>query len=136
MHTDMSKKELMRILKKHNIANVQLGYSGGGDDGQLNFNNATDSRHKSVSISFITETVETKSQKFKDGKWVKTTKREKVTLEQIILNYGYGLLNEEFGGWEINDGSSGEIEIHVESGKVTVDHSAYYTESTDTTKEF
>ena len=39
-----------------------------------------------------------------------------------IERAAYDLLQEHYGGWEINEGSSGEIAIDVKAGKCFVSH--------------
>lgn len=60
---------------------------------------------------------------------VKNQKSISKKLEDDLLKYGYDLLQEIHGGWEINDGSYGQICIDIKNNKVKIDHNEIYQES-------
>ncbi|HSE44250.1 MAG TPA: hypothetical protein VLA89_02865 [Gemmatimonadales bacterium] len=44
-------------------------------------------------------------------------------LTREIEDVAYDLLSDQFGGWEINEGSDGNIELDVANRKATITHS-------------
>jgi hypothetical protein len=52
------------------------------------------------------------------------------SLHDAVKSWCYDLLEEHYSGWEIDDGSSGIIELNVGSKTGTWEHSIRYTEST------
>jgi hypothetical protein len=64
-----------------------------------------------------------------DSGWIETINPELPgELADAVRNYGYRLLSEHFGGWEINEGSCGQIDLAVINGnqiEFRVDHKWY-----------
>ena len=50
-------------------------------------------------------------------------------------NYAYDILSDEYGGWEIDNGSSGKITINTIEGTWEIEHSWYETEMVDAENE-
>ena len=46
-----------------------------------------------------------------------------------VEDFLWDLLTAEEGGWENNDGGRGDIKWDVNTDKITIDHTQYYTES-------
>ena len=47
---------------------------------------------------------------------------EEPTVKDVLNGYGYVLLSSMHAGWEINEGSSGEIVMDLQDGKTTHSH--------------
>lgn len=95
--SDKLKQEVLQRLKKmKNIAVVTVKYDGYNDDGSIESIYAVDSASSPVDLD--------------------------KELEDKIEELCYALLDVSRGGWEINEGSFGTFEIHVESGEIALTH--------------
>ena len=97
------------ILEKEGIASFEVEFNGEGDSGQI----------EGISLDEKLLTRKIKGCKVKNGtRWDPTTQTSSpvwendVTLQAIIEGVCYDLL-ENFGGWEINEGSYGTFNFDV-----------------------
>jgi hypothetical protein len=102
--------EIIPRLAQHGVANVEVAYSGCGDEGAIDgvqFRDAAGQRVERASLprGFIEE------------------------LEACV----YAFLP---SGFEINDGGQGTLTINTQTAKVTLAHQENYTETRDSTREF
>lgn len=116
-HIQDSKDLVFDILEKEGIASFEVEFDGSGDSGQIE------------GISLDKELLEKnmKGCKVKNGKrWDPQTNswspvwEENVTLEGLIEGVCYEVLEENFGGWEIDDGSYGTFSFDVKKRKVSL----------------
>jgi hypothetical protein len=93
-----------------NITDIICEYSGSGDEGSIE------------SVEFLSGKLDANlniSNELRDG----------------FNNFFYDYLEEKHPGWEINDGSSGKIDIDVKNRMVTIVHNEYYSDSNTYTDE-
>ncbi len=89
------------VLRDAGVDDVTVEYSGGGDSGC----------YEGVTI---------------DGEPFEETVVKGVD-EARLASYLMRFVDTEFAGWEINDGGRGEVTLDVPEGKVTINHTRYYT---------
>lgn len=101
------------ILEKEGIASFEVEFNGEGDSGQI----------EGISLAEKLLTRKIKGCKVKNGtRWDPTTQTSSpvwendVTLQSIIESVCYDIL-ENFGGWEINEGSYGTFNFDVKERK-------------------
>lgn len=63
------------------------------------------------------------------GPWQTATVEQQVTIEQALSDSAEQALELLPGGWEINDGASGNVIFDCQVDVVSVEHTTYYTES-------
>ncbi len=83
---DVVDEEVLKFLNKNNVKEIHAHYNGGGDSGEI-------------------ENVEI------DGKYIPDYWGTTDKTHKAIWDYLYEKLDAAFGGWEIDDGSSGDIKI-------------------------
>ncbi len=88
--------EIIEEMRRRKIATIRIEYSGSGDEGYFN---------DLVAISA-------------DGMEAAVPN----DLGQWLENWGYDVLSQYCGGWEINEGSDGTITLDATSGTATLDH--------------
>ena len=107
---DRLRNEILPGFKSLGVANIEVSYSGYGDDGSIDgvqYRDPTGIRVDRASIP---------AQLVED-------------LESCVYTYLPA-------GFEINDGGQGTLTIDVQASKVTLTHETNYTASESTTKEF
>jgi hypothetical protein len=107
---DRLRDKILPGFKSLGVANIEVSYSGYGDDGSID---GVQYRDK-TGIRVDRQTIPT--QLIED-------------LEQCVYTYLPA-------GFEINDGGQGTLTIDVQLAKVTIAHQENYTESRDSTREF
>jgi hypothetical protein len=117
-------------LKAHNIQNFQVNYSGYADDGEIqdvhiNFTkdgNTKDSIPPEY-LLFEREGYHKANKESKEGtRWRDKKNESKMTFEDVLKDLAYDILSLMYGGWEINDGSSGTIRWNSTENKIKVEH--------------
>jgi hypothetical protein len=86
----------IKYMNEKNISNIIFSYDGGGDSGEIN--------------SLLV-----------DGKEVSIYTWERNEETMPIINMAYEYLENTYGGWEIDDGSSGTLEIK-DNGLISSSH--------------
>lgn len=152
-----TKDKILAALKAAGVEFVVVDYQGSGDSGDFTnpyvkdanpgldyasyddykkAKEAMDKRNSVLTDNRITlpETTSTFCEKTKT--WVEKTEDVEVTLSKAVGDLTYELLEYSHPGWEINDGSSGSFLIDVEKGKISLEHTNYYTQSEQFDTEF
>jgi hypothetical protein len=86
----------IRFMKENNINLVTCSYDGSGDSGELN-NLEINGNHENI------------------YEW------ERDSQKTVLIDAIYRFLEDSYGGWEIDDGSNGNIELKVD-GSLTISH--------------
>ena len=107
---DRLRDQILPQFRRLGVANIEVSYSGYGDDGSIDGVQYRDPTGIRVDRATIPE------------KLIEA-------LEQCV----YELLP---AGFEINEGGQGTLTIDVQLAKVTIQHQENYTESRDSTREF
>jgi len=104
-------------LQQAKMQRVVIAYDGSGDSGAIEsvtlYKNDKD--EKGVELEYPTLHVG-------DGKET-LDESPAQTQYHALSDWAYGQLEKRYGGWEINAGSSGEIIINLETGKINFNHS-------------
>tara|TARA_R100000231_G_scaffold128813_2_gene100033 strand:- start:614 stop:1108 length:495 start_codon:yes stop_codon:yes gene_type:complete len=114
-------------LKAHNIQNFQVNYSGYADSGEVeevSINFTKDGNTKdSIPPEYLSFERDHYSKESKEGtRWRDNKNESKRTFEDILSDLSYNILSLMYGGWEINDGSSGTIRWNSTENKIKVEH--------------
>jgi hypothetical protein len=104
------KTEIIPRLKRWGVSKVKAEYSGYGDSGAINHIAYLDAHDQPVNMDTV-----------------------RAASDPDIENVLYEFLP---AGFEINDGSQGDVTIDVAAGTVTIEHGENYTETRDSTQEF
>lgn len=92
------------LMKKANVAKIQVDWDGSGDDGQIHeFTPLDENDHWIQRDEFC-------SQQITDGDVSQS-------LEDYICQICYDVLNDKFGGWEDNMGSQGTFVFSAKDRK-------------------
>lgn len=123
-----NRNQIMAALVKLGATDVTVDYSGGGDSGDVH------------TITILPETLKDALQseqvlqrhsqwQFLDNEHKRVETEVLESLESALEHFTYQWLEENHPGWEINDGSSGNVIINVAEDICTLSHEMYYTES-------
>lgn len=104
------KNEIIPKLKKWGVAKVEAEYSGYGDSGCINHIAYLDQHGQPLNMDLV-----------------------RAVSDPEIENVLYDFLPD---GFEINEGSQGDVTIDVQAGTVKLQHEENYTESTSSTDEW
>lgn len=117
-----NKNIVFDALSAAGITHVCVSFDGEGDQGQIEDASAQ-ADGKSVEFPSVTLTVY-RSQ-FDTGELINTEMNVSDAVEQLC----YGYLEQEHGGWEIDDGSHGIFAFDVAARKIALDFNARFTDS-------
>ncbi len=109
---------LIPALKENKVATVAVHYSGCGDEGSIE------------DIEFF----DTKEEPFTDAQRFGPLQPGEV-IEQL-KDAAYTILEEQYGGWEIDSGSDGTINLDVQSGKISIEHAQHFISTDYHSKDF
>jgi hypothetical protein len=136
-----NKNVVIAKLKELCINKVSVKYSGSGDSGDFNrpFVGESDDTTEYMSEAEYEETVLAKAQVTilhrasvfdnEAGSWVHVERPQECSLATAIKDMTYFLLEKEHPGWEINEGSDGTFVIDVDTEKIHLTHTDYFTSS-------
>ena len=108
--TDRLRDQILPQFRELGVANIEIIYSGYGDDGSIDGIQYRDPTGIRVDRATIPE-----------------------KLIEDLESCVYSFLP---AGLEIGEGAQGTLTIDVQAGKVTLQHQENYTESQDSTREF
>lgn len=132
----LNKPAVLDALKKLKVTSISVSYTGSGDSGQVDFVDAF-SKDDKVSLEDEYVVIHNISSKFnqKTKKFEEKEAKQETSLGDALREIVYDILEMEYPGWEINDGSSGNLRINVKDKKFKLEHTTYYTESKYEEKE-
>ena len=118
------KPEIMKILKNFKIDEVKIYYSGGGDDGSIEDVDFYVGKNTiNLNENHIVDIGERKYWCHTDHTYKYTT--DPMDLKDYIEEMAYDYLEAFHGGWEINEGQSGNIIFDVVQDKISHDYVCY-----------
>lgn len=124
-----NRDRILSTLKELRATHVVVSYSGSGDSGQVDhvevFRDKKVIKAKKPTAVLVSSS--TWSQE--NSCWDETTEIRSMPLEEALEDFICDWLQAEHGGWENNDGASGECKIDVRDGQFVLAHTSYYTES-------
>ena len=135
-------ENIVPVLQQAHVDIVEVGYEGYGDSGSVEYVELIQAPRKSDTPTGITNSdavlaaqlpgVESASSEWQ-GALVEVdgVERRVPTVENCIHDYVYDMLSRDYGGWELNDGSTGNVVINLREGTVEHNHSSRYTATED-----
>ena len=118
------KPQVMKILKDFKIDQVKIYYSGGGDDGSIeDVDFYVGENTINLNENHIVDIGERKYWCHTDHTYKFTT--DPMDLKDYIEEMAYDYLEAFHGGWEINEGQSGNIIFDVVKNKISHDYVTY-----------
>lgn len=128
--TNTTKTEIYARLAALGVAQASIHYDGAGDSGCIDGVFLFDAAEKPIDIPEqdieLTVTVSRWNDDLKT--YVQTLERQNVPLRRAIESWCYDLLEQHFAGWEIDGGSSGDIELNIATGSGVIEHSIRVTD--------
>jgi len=127
-----NREAIFSALADLGIEMVHVEYDGSGDSGQIeSVSTFSDNVPSDVKLDEKIAFAEVRVATYRmteAGLVAETTVTEKeFALRDAIEEFCYAVLEEDFGGWEIDDGACGEFTFDVSSQTVTCVHNARYT---------
>ena len=118
------KPQIMKILKDWKIDEVKIYYNGGGDDGSIEDVDFFVGKNTiNITQSHLVDIGERKYWCNVDHTYKFTT--EPMELKDYMEDMAYDYLETFHGGWEINEGQSGNIIFDAVRGKILHDYVTY-----------
>jgi hypothetical protein len=112
---EKSRSQVRDFLRQHGIAKVAVSFDGEGDDGSI-----TDCKYEPATPDFgKTPVPGTEDKRYgynAQHEWVAVDRC--ATIDEIIDDMFYAFLSSNEPGWEINEGSYGDITLDVLTGKI------------------
>lgn len=123
------------------VAHIAASFDGCGDSGQVDEINCSDASRQPtlnvpdlqtvmVSVRYKQQRYDTEQRKFMDFDM------ETISVSALIEELVYHFLELEWDGWEINEGSYGDVRFELATTKIVIDISQRYIATEDYTKEF
>jgi hypothetical protein len=128
----VTRNALMEVLLKHNVKEVVVGFDGSCDSGSIErfeYQAAKEIKGDEIVLGTLKTKTEwcTKKQNF-------VTSTKESTLNDMVEEVCYDLLEISHGGWEINEGSYGEFLIEPKEDKISLTFNRRF-ESVETSEE-
>jgi hypothetical protein len=132
-----SKSQLYANLARYDIWRVVIGYDGSGDSGCIGYIELydADDKVKAMPEQQVTYTTETRVYDEKTKRFEKKRVSRSGPLREAIESWCYDLLEEHYGGWEIDGGSDGTIVLNVPTKTGSWEHNSHYTETSTYERE-
>jgi hypothetical protein len=117
----LNKTIIFDALTAAGITHVVFGFDGEGDDGQIDGgaafigDQAVEFPAVSVTLNYAQSADE-------------QVRTQDVTLREAIEELCYGYLEQEYGGWENNDGAFGEFRFHVAEKRIDLEFNGRFTD--------
>ena len=124
-----SRNQILSVLQELGATHVVVTYSGSGDAGQVDHVEVYRDKEKIDSNQIVTALVTSSKWSQEDSRWIDLSEIKSILLEDALTEFVYDWLTLDHGGWENNDGASGECTINVTDGQFLLGHTSYYTES-------
>jgi hypothetical protein len=126
---DVNKAIVFDALAAAEITRVNVTFDGEGDSGQIDNIVA----FKGDVVTKIPETTVTVQTSNWDGSEVRSND---LSMTDAIERLCYDFLEQEYGGWENNDGAYGEFTLKVADKTVELEFNGRYTDVATTTHSF
>lgn len=119
------------------IKKIEVIFDGEGDSGQIE--SVTFYNEKSEEVDPVVdlgECVVGDGLRLGDSGWEEVTRTTKLTLEEAAEQIAYDVLEQKYGGWEINEGSFGTIHFDIDERKVRCEFNQRVVETDYSEHEF
>jgi hypothetical protein len=135
-------KQCCKLFSAYNVKEIHADYDGSGDSGDINLRVVLHTTPAKIDAE-IKNTSQPSTIKSNDrhcyfDEWVKnvTIKPNSMVTRELAAEFEEAVFDLLPGGWEINDGSYGEITIDIASERITLEHNERYTEVRSETFNF
>jgi len=127
-------KNFCSILQAANVVRVEGSYDGSGDSGDITTRFQVDTPRRNPG----NHPPSTQSQFFSDHVMRErmTTGPDAVTTQDMFDEFINAMFDLLPGGWEIDDGSYGDIIVDVLTKEITVEHNERYTDVRSSTERY
>ena len=138
---DDYRRHLFDWMDKNDIAQLVVKFEGYGDSGQVEDVACYDADEKLIIGLPVPKTVRLPARQTAD-RWdeelrkVVHRKSDTIALDEAVEEIVYYFLELHWGGWEINEGSFGEVAFEARDRKVIVEISLRYIAINDEREEF
>jgi hypothetical protein len=112
-----NKETLLRLMKENGIHQIDIKFDGSGDEGQFEFITLFDENECEIEDDTVLDIqceVIHSSMRFSDNEWVCETYTKEERLNELAEMVCYDPLEENYGGWELNDGSYGTVSLYAD----------------------
>lgn len=121
-----SNSAFMAFMRKHKVATVNVEFDGNGDSGQITGTYAMDDKGVDLDSSVLKLPVGKikflRSYSLVDGKMVPNYDIKEGTVEDLLEEVAYSMLEKKHGGWEINEGSYGTFTFDFVNGNIELEY--------------
>lgn len=126
---DLNKVTVFDALSAAGITHVAVGFDGEGDSGQID-GVAAHAWDKTVDFPATTVTLH----RAQTGCAEHAT--HEIPLREAVEELCYGYLEQEYGGWENNDGAFGEFAFDVEQRRIALDFNGRFVDHAHSSHAF
>jgi hypothetical protein len=125
----LNKAIVFQTLEAAGITHVAIGFDGEGDSGQID---GAAAFMDDQAVEFPAVSVTLNYAQSGDG----AVRTHDVTLREGVEELCYGYLEQEYGGWENNDGAFGEFRFHIAERRIDLDFNGRFTDYSHTSNAF
>ena len=125
----LNKAAVFDALSAAGITTVHVNFDGEGDEGQIEYVGAFAGDKR---MDFPSAPVTLYSAAFQRAE---ITSRE-MPLKEAVEELCYGYLEQEYGGWENNDGAFGEFTLDVAERRIALEFNGRFTDYVQTNHTF
>ena len=130
-------KNFCRLLASHTVTEVTASYDGSGDSGNMDvtFRIAPPPKQTPGPVPSDAPVIDSWSSSHEFFK-TPTVKKDPLITKEKIAEFEDALYEMLPGGWEIDDGSYGEITVDMRDFKVRIEHNERITEVNSSSAEY
>lgn len=128
-----NRNRIRKVLEKAGVTRVRVNYSGSGDSGQIDQVSLYKGEKEIVEINAkVSVASMTSKWDSKESRWIDSSQNQVLPVTEALRELVYDWLEADHGGWENNDGASGECSIDVAKDKFLLEHTTYIIEGHST----
>lgn len=132
---DMNKASFKALCEKHNIAYAKVYFDGCGDSGQIESYTYYQEDDTEIDIpNGVKAKVLERKCYYKDGAWEDSVEENEYSVVHLVDAIAYNVLEALHPGWEINEGSFGDVIINKDgTGRIEYNERIESTEYSEDT---
>lgn len=116
----LNKEAVIKYCAHYEVGKITLDYNGSGDDGQIENVTCFDAAGNEMEIPDDNNQIESFYNVWSSTKG-ESAKSKMGSFLDLVEQLAYSTLCQNYGGWEINEGSYGTITIHAD-GTGLIEH--------------